>query len=229
MKTNKQIEATTVNAIKTLSLAVSTLSSIHGNTDRDLFVKQAGAFMNALKPKCDKWGVYEIPAQYNSTIDDLYSTKTSMQTRRAVRASLVACFDLGKHGQRAVKYLEAGTLYAKQKGITVQCIDADTWLSLKAKANAEMKKDADKAKHAPTAPTAPTTPTAPTAPTAPTTTASKVDSVVHRTTEKVKLESNLVLGKESETKVNMLLNSISKSWSEPELKRLAVLIEQYLA
>ena len=46
---------------------------------------------------------------------------------------------------------------------------------------------------------------------------------------KVVMLETLVLGKDSEEKVTRSLNSLTKHLSEPELKRLAVLINQYLA
>jgi hypothetical protein len=230
-------ESTTTKGMLALSNVLDTFTRLSTNKDSELYTKQAIAFRTAINATCNKLGWYVIPQCYNDYIDTQYEGKTARSTRQAVKSSLVACCYLGLHGDRAKGYLD----YALKGSSALESISDLEWASIKTKVNTANKKKAELAKQAKVK-----------------LELVESDSVVHGTTAKpsmmhtaeeiaiiqqvaskastdakplgkVVMLETVVLGKDSEEKVTRTLNSLTKSFSEPELKRLAVLINNYLA
>ena len=144
MTTNtNNVEATTVKTIALLDNALTTLTRIQGNKDVELFTKYCVDFRSSLGVEVTKAGFYVIPDAYTAFIDDQFGSSTTERSKRqAAKQSLVACFDLGTHGNRAKSYLTAAC-----KGKTaLEAILPHEWAIIKTKVNKAAKDLADKNK-----------------------------------------------------------------------------------
>ena len=144
MTTNtNNVEATTVKTIALLDNALTTLTRIQGNKDVELFTKYCVDFRSSLGVEVTKAGFYVIPDAYTAFIDDQFGSSTNERSKRqAAKQSLVACFDLGTHGNRAKSYLTAAC-----KGKTaLEAILPHEWAIIKTKVNKAAKDLADKNK-----------------------------------------------------------------------------------
>jgi hypothetical protein len=144
MTTNtNNVEATTVKTIAILDNALTTLTRIQGNKDVELFTKYCVDFRSSLGVEVTKAGFYVIPDAYTAFIDDQFGSSTNERSKRqAAKQSLVACFDLGTHGNRAKSYLTAAC-----KGKTaLEAILPHEWAIIKTKVNKAAKDLADKNK-----------------------------------------------------------------------------------
>jgi len=144
MTTNtNNTETTTVKTIAILDNALTTLTRIQGNKDVELFTKYCIDFRTSLGVSVTKSGFYIIPDAYTAFIDDQFGSSTNERSRRqAAKQSLVACFDLGTHGNRAKSYLTAAC-----KGKTaLEAILPHEWAIIKTKVNKVAKDLADKNK-----------------------------------------------------------------------------------
>jgi Zn finger protein HypA/HybF involved in hydrogenase expression len=141
--TTNNIEATTVKTIAILDNALTTLTRIQGNNDVELFTKYCIDFRTSLGVEVTKAGFYVIPDAYTAFIDTQFGSSTNERSKRqAAKQSLVACFDLGTHGNRAKSYLAAAC-----KGKTaLEAILPHEWAIIKTKVNKAAKELADKNK-----------------------------------------------------------------------------------
>jgi len=141
--TTNNTEATTVKTIAILDNALTTLIRIQGNKDIELFTRYCIDFRSSLGVEVTKSGFYVIPDAYTAFIDDQFGSSTNERSKRqAAKQSLVACFDLGTHGNRAKSYLTAAC-----KGKTaLEAILPHEWAIIKTKVNKAAKDLADKNK-----------------------------------------------------------------------------------
>jgi hypothetical protein len=132
-------EAQNVASIKVLDHAIAVFTRIAGNVDHDIFHKDCIAFRNSLAGvEIAKNGYYVMPKAQNAYIDSLITTKTTgyRSKRRAIKASIVACFYLGTNGTNTAAYLNK----AKKGKIHLEALTGGDW--------AIIKKDCNKARDA---------------------------------------------------------------------------------